>query len=436
MYSKITNPETGRKISINGKLGKTILRNYINVLQGGDLTTKKSRKKIQKRKKNILIKGGALALGPITSSALGSYNTLPSNTDWDMTPPMTGGPSRAYNPYATGDDISPFAPTDALNVKEQTAKYEKWKKAEELDSAVYEKTQLKKEWDATNSAMRDILENEAIFKEFKEAFPSVYKKTHLSKKEHVKLQRWGARIRLREEMIDKLDNVDWNSATPEERYAIQRNPAPALFRQSDPEEYKFDTVDRSFVLDPNRYYEKFRDAPIEELIKVKEWFEFRDSILKLGPSRGQVVNHIPGTGPEGLVYHDTSTRGARKREGARVQKVLNQDKMKHAIALKKQNAHDRIKVYLSTGDNRITKWENMPVGRNKNKERINIFRGVRAKPPTLENPYGTPELPAYHSDKLPKDLKKQLAIIKKYDSPEAENQYLEKMEKLQQRLNP
>tara|TARA_B110000967_G_C18550664_1_gene395199 strand:+ start:410 stop:571 length:162 start_codon:yes stop_codon:yes gene_type:complete len=51
MYSKITNPETGRKISINGKLGKTILRNYINVLQGGDLTTKKSRKKIQKRKK-------------------------------------------------------------------------------------------------------------------------------------------------------------------------------------------------------------------------------------------------------------------------------------------------------------------------------------------------------------------------------------------------
>ena len=35
MYSKITNPITGRKISINGKLGKTILRNYITVLQGG-----------------------------------------------------------------------------------------------------------------------------------------------------------------------------------------------------------------------------------------------------------------------------------------------------------------------------------------------------------------------------------------------------------------
>ena len=35
MYSKIINPETGRKVAINGKLGKTILRNYITVLQGG-----------------------------------------------------------------------------------------------------------------------------------------------------------------------------------------------------------------------------------------------------------------------------------------------------------------------------------------------------------------------------------------------------------------
>ena len=34
MYSKITNPITGRKISINGKLGKTILINYLLVLKG------------------------------------------------------------------------------------------------------------------------------------------------------------------------------------------------------------------------------------------------------------------------------------------------------------------------------------------------------------------------------------------------------------------
>ena len=35
MYSQITNPITGRKVAINGKLGKTILRNYINILMGG-----------------------------------------------------------------------------------------------------------------------------------------------------------------------------------------------------------------------------------------------------------------------------------------------------------------------------------------------------------------------------------------------------------------
>ena len=35
MYSKIVNPKTGRKVSITGRLGKTILRNYFNVLNGG-----------------------------------------------------------------------------------------------------------------------------------------------------------------------------------------------------------------------------------------------------------------------------------------------------------------------------------------------------------------------------------------------------------------
>lgn len=35
MYKKIVNPETGRKVSINNKIGKKILSNYINVLRGG-----------------------------------------------------------------------------------------------------------------------------------------------------------------------------------------------------------------------------------------------------------------------------------------------------------------------------------------------------------------------------------------------------------------
>ena len=35
MYSKITNPKTGAQVSIKSKLGKRILRNYLNVLSGG-----------------------------------------------------------------------------------------------------------------------------------------------------------------------------------------------------------------------------------------------------------------------------------------------------------------------------------------------------------------------------------------------------------------
>jgi len=35
MYSKIINPETGRTVNINGRLGKQILRNYVDTLNGG-----------------------------------------------------------------------------------------------------------------------------------------------------------------------------------------------------------------------------------------------------------------------------------------------------------------------------------------------------------------------------------------------------------------
>jgi len=35
MYKKIYNPETGRKVNVNGKLGKKILRKYLYVLNGG-----------------------------------------------------------------------------------------------------------------------------------------------------------------------------------------------------------------------------------------------------------------------------------------------------------------------------------------------------------------------------------------------------------------
>ena len=35
MYSKIVNPKTGRKVNINGSLGKSIIKNYLNFLKGG-----------------------------------------------------------------------------------------------------------------------------------------------------------------------------------------------------------------------------------------------------------------------------------------------------------------------------------------------------------------------------------------------------------------
>ena len=41
-YSKIVNPKTGRKVSISGRLGREILKQYLNVLTGG--TPKKAKK--------------------------------------------------------------------------------------------------------------------------------------------------------------------------------------------------------------------------------------------------------------------------------------------------------------------------------------------------------------------------------------------------------
>ena len=40
MYSKIINPKTGRKVNVNGKLGKSIIRNYLVFLNGGEFGEK------------------------------------------------------------------------------------------------------------------------------------------------------------------------------------------------------------------------------------------------------------------------------------------------------------------------------------------------------------------------------------------------------------
>ena len=38
MYSHISNPKTGRKVSVTGRLGKSILLNYLKVFKGGSIT--------------------------------------------------------------------------------------------------------------------------------------------------------------------------------------------------------------------------------------------------------------------------------------------------------------------------------------------------------------------------------------------------------------
>ena len=38
MYTKIANPKTGRKVAITSRLGKQIIRNYLNYLRGGEAT--------------------------------------------------------------------------------------------------------------------------------------------------------------------------------------------------------------------------------------------------------------------------------------------------------------------------------------------------------------------------------------------------------------
>lgn len=56
MYKKIINPNTGRKVSINSRLGKNILNNYITNLYGGDDYVSYTKKCLPKFSGNCSIK--------------------------------------------------------------------------------------------------------------------------------------------------------------------------------------------------------------------------------------------------------------------------------------------------------------------------------------------------------------------------------------------
>ena len=105
MYSQITNPITGRKVAINGKLGKTILRNYINILMGGVL----GQIPIPDDKPIFLIVAGATGSGKggIPTLLLSKVTNSPTPTP---TPWMNADGTRTEWVKALVDDLVEYDP--------------------------------------------------------------------------------------------------------------------------------------------------------------------------------------------------------------------------------------------------------------------------------------------------------------------------------------
>ncbi len=86
MYSKIVNPETGRKVNIDSKLGQTILKKYLDNIKGGNGSAKQKSKKAraqnsQKRGREnaqlrLKIIGAILAAMTLGAEAAGVANRI------------------------------------------------------------------------------------------------------------------------------------------------------------------------------------------------------------------------------------------------------------------------------------------------------------------------------------------------------------------------
>ena len=59
MWNKIVNPKTGRKVNVNSKIGKSVLRNYMKQLGGAQLATyeKQTSAGIQNRRLSEMLRG-------------------------------------------------------------------------------------------------------------------------------------------------------------------------------------------------------------------------------------------------------------------------------------------------------------------------------------------------------------------------------------------
>ena len=104
MYSKITNPITGRKVSITGKLGRKILKDYLTVLNGGTSSPPSPK---------VLVASTPAASPTSTPAAAGAsaskLATSPTPRSPSRSPTPTTSSSLAV--YATG--IVPLSPSSA-----------------------------------------------------------------------------------------------------------------------------------------------------------------------------------------------------------------------------------------------------------------------------------------------------------------------------------
>ena len=112
MYSKITNPNTGKKVNVYGKYGIDIIKNYIEILNnhiGGDQERKKDMKKKKQHKKSISIKvlhyngtiSGSRELRKYNQAVVSKmYNTVDSD--------IQGTPHHYFKEYDKLKSAEPF----------------------------------------------------------------------------------------------------------------------------------------------------------------------------------------------------------------------------------------------------------------------------------------------------------------------------------------
>jgi len=95
MYSKIANPKTGRMVSVNGKLGQEILRNYLNVLEGGMPPCRGKKEKVCKVRDQCNWIQPVFGSGKTISKGECVKKEEEEDSDWDGVRPLTL-PASAY----------------------------------------------------------------------------------------------------------------------------------------------------------------------------------------------------------------------------------------------------------------------------------------------------------------------------------------------------